>query len=62
MITTQQVWEAIPYSTRLALIAGLSEEYHIHHERLARTMWSVLPEHTREAIHAETTCEEMDTP
>lgn len=60
MITARQVWEAINYNTRLALIADLSEEYHIPHERLARTQWCAIPAHTREAIHDEVQCKDME--
>ena len=68
-ISTAQVWSAIPYSVRFALIPedladcdGM-EAVDLDvwtNQRIQVTPWSLLPQPIREALHAMTTCDQAD--
>jgi hypothetical protein len=59
--TSQEVWAAIPYAARSALAGHVSDVDRWTNERIQVTPWCLLPLWIKEMIHAETTCEEMES-
>lgn len=64
--TTREVWSALPYAARRALIpSDLSEMVESTDldtwtpDRIQVTPWSLLPGEVREAIHTMVTCSDM---
>lgn len=67
MITTRQLWIALPYAARRALIP---EDIYTDYPaidpdiwtpgRIQVTPWYVLPPEVKEAIHGMVTCSEME--
>ena len=69
MSTTKEVWSALPYQARRALIPADLDVYDglesvdldvWTNDRIQVTPWTLLPSVIREVLHTTTTCAEME--